>query len=435
MSRKYLDGAFASYKKPRIRDGALRRFLYIVFVTLLGVFLLVFLVGTNSGRGVGSKLSGEIDDSSDMTYNYSNFTRRINLPKQNDMSISMEKKNRLPPRNLDLYPKLAKDHIIVVLYVHNRPQYLQLVVSSLSQVVGINETLLIVSHDGYFEEMNKIVEGIKFCQVKQIFSPYSPHIFPDSFPGVSPSDCKDKDDPLKKHCEGTTDQYGNHRSPKIVSLKHHWWWMMNTVWDGLKETHGHSGHILFIEEDHFILPNAYRNLQLLTKLKPKKCPDCYAANLAPCDVKSRGEGWDSLIAERMGNIGYTFNRTVWRKIHRKRQEFCLFDDYNWDITMWVTVYPSFGSPVYSLRGPRASAVHFGKCGLHQGQGEKAACIDGGAAKVGIEEADKVINIKSDWGVHVRKNQEGYQAGFRGWGGWGDTRDHQLCLDFSKMYHS
>lgn len=435
MSRKYLDGAFASYKKPRIRDGALRRFLYIVFVTLLGVFLLVFLVGTNSGRGVGSKLSGEIDDSSDMTYNYSNFTRRINLPKQNDMSISMEKKNRLPPRNLDLYPKLAKDHIIVVLYVHNRPQYLQLVVSSLSQVVGINETLLIVSHDGYFEEMNKIVEGIKFCQVKQIFSPYSPHIFPDSFPGVSPSDCKDKDDPLKKHCEGTTDQYGNHRSPKIVSLKHHWWWMMNTVWDGLKETHGHSGHILFIEEDHFIFPNAYRNLQLLTKLKPKKCPDCYAANLAPCDVKSRGEGWDSLIAERMGNVGYTFNRTVWRKIHRKRQEFCLFDDYNWDITMWVTVYPSFGSPVYSLRGPRASAVHFGKCGLHQGQGEKAACIDGGAAKVGIEEADKVINIKSDWGVHVRKNQEGYQAGFRGWGGWGDTRDHQLCLDFSKMYHS
>lgn len=435
MSRKYLDGAFASYKKPRIRDGALRRFLYIVFVTLLGVFLLVFLVGTNSGRGVGSKLSGEIDDSSDMTYNYSNFTRRINLPKQNDMSISMEKKNRLPPRNLDLYPKLAKDHIIVVLYVHNRPQYLQLVVSSLSQVVGINETLLIVSHDGYFEEMNKIVEGIKFCQVKQIFSPYSPHIFPDSFPGVSPSDCKDKDDPLKKHCEGTTDQYGNHRSPKIVSLKHHWWWMMNTVWDGLKETHGHSGHILFIEEDHFIFPNAYRNLQLLTKLKPKKCPDCYAANLAPCDVKSRGEGWDSLIAERMGNVGYTFNRTVWRKIHRKRQEFCLFDDYNWDITMWVTVYPSFGSPVYSLRGPRASAVHFGKCGLHQGQGEKAACIDGGAAKVGIEEADKVISIKSDWGVHVRKNQEGYQAGFRGWGGWGDTRDHQLCLDFSKMYHS
>lgn len=435
MSRKYFDGAFASYKKPRIRDGALRRFLYVAFVTFLGIFLLVFLVGTNSSRDLLIKDSAGIDSSSQLSSNYFNSSGRINLPKQNEMSIFLDKKNRLPPRNLDLYPKLAKDHVIVVLYVHNRPQYLQLVVSSLSQVVGMNETLLIVSHDGYFEEMNKIVEGIKFCQVKQIFASYSPHIFPNSFPGVSPSDCKDKDDPVKKHCEGTTDQYGNHRSPKIVSLKHHWWWMMNTVWDGLKETHGHSGHILFIEEDHFIFPNAYRNLQLLAKLKPKKCPNCYAANLAPCDVKSRGEGWDSLIAERMGNVGYAFNRTVWRKIHRKGREFCLFDDYNWDITMWVTVYPSFGSPVYSLRGPKASAVHFGKCGLHQGQGEKAACIDDGVAKVGIEETDKVVNIKSDWGVQVRKNQEGYQAGFRGWGGWGDTRDHQLCLEFSKMYHS
>lgn len=46
---------------------------------------------------------------------------------------------------------------------------------------------------------------------------------------------------------------------------------MNTVWDGLKETKAHLGYILFIEEDHLILPNAYRNLQSLIKLKPEKC--------------------------------------------------------------------------------------------------------------------------------------------------------------------
>lgn len=86
------------------------------------------------------------------------------------------------PRNLDLYPTLAEDHIIVVLYVHNRPHYLHLVVSSLSQVLGINETLLIVSHDRYFEGMNKIVECIKFYQVKQIFAPFildNHYIFPN----------------------------------------------------------------------------------------------------------------------------------------------------------------------------------------------------------------------------------------------------------------
>ncbi|KAM0959023.1 hypothetical protein ACFX15_023651 [Malus domestica] len=426
----------AIIKKHRLKDAAaFRRFLPLVSITLLGVFLLMFLLRFNSISNFVTPSSDDFGEVSIRTGNRSHVRQILSLPKQTEFSLKLEKRNQLPPRNLDLYPSLAKDHITIVLYVHNRPQYLKVAVDSLSRVVGINETLLIVSHDGYFEEMNKVVEGVRFCQVKQIFAPYSPHVFPNSFPGVSPTDCKERDDAKTKHCTGTPDQYGNHRSPKIVSLKHHWWWMMNTVWDGLKETKDHNGHILFIEEDHYIYPNAYRNLQILTELKPQKCPHCYAANLAPCDVNARGEGWDSLIAERMGNVGYTFNRTVWRKIHKKTSEFCFFDDYNWDITMWATVYPSFGNPVFTLRGPRTSAVHFGKCGLHQGQGEAIACIDNGMVNFKLEEIDKVANINSDWEVQVFENQPGYKAGFKGWGGWGDKRDHRLCLSFAQMYHS
>nr|GLL23066.1 alpha-1,6-mannosyl-glycoprotein 2-beta-N-acetylglucosaminyltransferase [Ipomoea trifida] len=427
----------SSYRKGRIKDAAFRRLISWMLLIVLGVLLLLVLLRTNTISGLITNYRYEGFES----FEIEDFSRppptkkvklKLNLPKQNRMSISLEVRNQLPPRNMDLYPRLAKDHIVIVLYVHNRPKYLRVVVDSLSRVTGISETLLIVSHDGYFDEMNEVVEGIRFCQVKQIFSPYSPHIFNGSFPGVSPRDCKDKDDPAEKHCEGNPDQYGNHRSPKIVSLKHHWWWMMNTVWDGLRETRNHVGHILFIEEDHFIFPNAYRNLQLLAELKPRKCPDCYAANLAPSEVKSRGEGWDSLIAERMGNVGYAFNRTVWKKIHMKAAKFCAFDDYNWDITMWATVYPSFGTPVYTLRGPKTSAVHFGRCGLHQGA-DKVACIDNGAVSIDLLDDDKVINIKSDWGVHVHEHQSGYQAGFKGWGGWGDKRDRQMCMDFAKMY--
>uniref|UniRef100_A0A2P2IRR0 Alpha-1,6-mannosyl-glycoprotein 2-beta-N-acetylglucosaminyltransferase n=1 Tax=Rhizophora mucronata TaxID=61149 RepID=A0A2P2IRR0_RHIMU len=420
----------ANGKKSCLKARAFRRFLSLFFVTLLGALLPIVLLRTNS-----VSKSWYWNEALSPGYNYSRVGQILSLPRQNELSIRLEKLNQLPPRNTDLFPKLAKDHITIVLYVHNRPQYLKVVVDSLSRVVGIGETLLIVSHDGYFEEMNKIVQSIKFCQVKQIFAPYSPHVFPDSFPGVSRNDCKDKDDAAKKHCVGNPDQYGNHRSPKIVALKHHWWWMMNTVWDGLKETKGQSGHILFIEEDHFIFPNAYRNLQILTELKPQKCPDCYAANLAPSDVNSRGEYSDCLIAERMGNVGYSFNRTVWRKIHMKAREFCFFDEYNWDITMWATVYPSFGGPVHTLRAPRTSAVHFGKCGLHQGHGDKTACIDNGVVKIPVEGTDKVTNIDSKWDVYVYEHQAGYKAGFKGWGGWGDDRDRHLCLKFAEMYHS
>ncbi|KAJ4965073.1 hypothetical protein NE237_016922 [Protea cynaroides] len=416
----------AFYRKPRRKDEAFRRILPVVLITLWGIVLLTFLIRTVS-----------------FSHNYriSGSRLRTMLPRQTKLSILLENKNSLPPRNLDLFPNLAKDHITIVLYVHNRPQYLQVVVKSLSSVEGIHETLLIVSHDGYFQEMNKIVEEyktqpncIRFCQMKQIFAPYSPHLFPDSFPGVSPGDCRDKDRPSTNKCKGNPDQYGNHRSPKIVSLKHHWWWMMNTVWDGLGETRRHSGHILFIEEDHFIFPNAYRNLQILTELKPQKCPYCYAANLAPSVVNYMGEGWETLIAEKIGNVGYAFNRTVWRKIYSKARDFCFFDEYNWDITMSATVYPSFDSYVYTLRGPRTSAAHFGKCGLHHGQGEKSSCIDNGVMNISVEEVDKTANIKAEWGVHGYELQSDYEAGFKGWGGWGDERDRQLCLAFAHMYH-
>ncbi|KAI4326420.1 hypothetical protein MLD38_031738 [Melastoma candidum] len=425
-----------SCKKSRMKEAACRRFLSVVVVTVGGVLLLIFLLRAKSTVELAKEPAFDVNR---MEGNASDFSARVrsglNLPVQNELSLELERRNQLPPRNQDLFPSLAAGHVIIVLYVHNRPQYLQMVVESLSQVVGIGETMLIVSHDGYFQEMNKIIEGIRFCQVKQIFAPYSPHIFSNRFPGVSLNDCRDKDDAATNKCDGNPDQYGNHRSLKIVSLKHHWWWMMNTVWDGLAETHGHSGHILFIEEDHFIFPNAYRNLQALVKLKLKKCPSCYAANLAPSDVNSRGEGWASLIAERMGNVGYSFNRTVWRKIHRKAKEFCYFDEYNWDITMWATVYPSFGAPVYTLRGPKTSAVHFGKCGLHQGQAANKTCINNGVVKVALDEGDKVMNIDSNWDVRIFKHQPGYKAGFKGWGGWGDDRDRQLCLDFSQMYRS
>ena len=91
----------------------------------------------------------------------------INLPTPTKVSKKLLIRNALPPRNLDLFP-LKEDRVNIVLYVHNRPEYLRLVVDSLSAVEGINETLLVVSHDGFYEEMNAIVESIKFCQVSSV---------------------------------------------------------------------------------------------------------------------------------------------------------------------------------------------------------------------------------------------------------------------------
>eukprot|EP00897_Mesotaenium_endlicherianum_P010810 jgi/Mesen1/9758/ME000007S09817 len=163
--------------------------------------------------------------------------------------------------------------------------------------------------------MDELVRNATFCQVKQIYSPFSPHLFAGQFPARASGDCEGKySQEYDKTCAGDPDQFGSYRDPRIISLKHHWWWMMNTVWDGLPETRGFRGHVMFVEEDHFLFPNALRTAQRLVALKRTLCPECVAVHLAPMFDGHREMRWNALVVERMSNIGYTFNRSVWEHL-------------------------------------------------------------------------------------------------------------------------
>lgn len=61
--------------------------------------------------------------------------------------------------------KLKTDSVVMVIQVHDRAQYLQILVDSLRKVKKIEETLVIFSHDVYTEALNKIVQSIDFCPV------------------------------------------------------------------------------------------------------------------------------------------------------------------------------------------------------------------------------------------------------------------------------
>lgn len=90
--------------------------------------------------------------------------------------------------NLDRF-KLDDFKIVIVVQVHNRIFYLKLLIESLSNVRGIENVLLIFSHDLFDLKINRLIEEIKFCKVLQIFLPYSLQLYPNSFPGQSPNDC------------------------------------------------------------------------------------------------------------------------------------------------------------------------------------------------------------------------------------------------------
>ncbi|CAI5526794.1 unnamed protein product [Closterium sp. Naga37s-1] len=342
----------------------------------------------------------------------------------------------------------------------------QLLIPALSSPSAPIFPSLFNSHDGFFPAVDALIRSITFCCVKQIYFPLSLHLQNGSFPNRSPLDCppsssfkgrrdgqheeegqrkgqkngqetgqgKGQENGQKEGlengqeegqqeerkeegaCFGDVDQNGRYRDPHFMALK-------NTVWDGLSETNTFTGHMLFIEEDHLLFPNALAHLKSLIRVKNARCPECVAVTLAPSNVKSRGEsGLRAFVRERMGNVGYAFNRSVWKQIHKSHKYFCYFDDYNWDVSLSESIFhywrhsaqtPSFMSPFLcpfspspspppaheqyfcyfddynwdvslsesifhywrqssSLRWSAASAHHFGRCGLHSEKPEAPA---------------------------------------------------------------
>lgn len=67
--------------------------------------------------------------------------------------------------------------------------YLQHAIVSLAQARGIEDALLIFSHDYYDERINELVRSIDFCKTMQMFYPNSIQTHPNKFPGQSPEDC------------------------------------------------------------------------------------------------------------------------------------------------------------------------------------------------------------------------------------------------------
>ncbi|VDK68176.1 unnamed protein product [Cylicostephanus goldi] len=60
------------------------------------------------------------------------------------------------------------------------------------------------------------------------------------------------------------DKYGNYRVAKLTQIKHHWWWKMNFVFDGIFDRYALTEPwVLLLEEDHFVAPDALHVLGMI----------------------------------------------------------------------------------------------------------------------------------------------------------------------------
>ena len=123
-----------------------------------------------------------------------------NFTSEEVIKAEIKKRNKAEKiLNLDFFGPLNSNDIVVVVQVHKRFDYLKVVIESFSQAKEIENILLIFTHDIFNEEINKIVQEIKFCKVLQIFFPYSLQTHPHEFPGRDPLDCVGNVDKAKRN--------------------------------------------------------------------------------------------------------------------------------------------------------------------------------------------------------------------------------------------
>ncbi|XP_076651396.1 alpha-1,6-mannosyl-glycoprotein 2-beta-N-acetylglucosaminyltransferase isoform X1 [Halictus rubicundus] len=186
--------------------------------------------------------------------------------------------------NEEAFGPLATDAPVIVVQVHTRLIYLRHLIVSLAQAKGIEQTLLVFSHDVWHPDINYLVQSVDFCRVMQIFYPHSMQTHPHSFPGEDPNDCPRnirKEQALDLGCINAKhpDLYGHYREAKFTQTKHHWWWKANRVFDQLSITRNHTGMVLFLEEDHYVAEDFLHVLRLMERTCKHSCEKCNVLSL------------------------------------------------------------------------------------------------------------------------------------------------------------
>lgn len=337
--------------------------------------------------------------------------------------------------NAERFP--GEPQLVLVVQVHNRPEYLKLLIESLEKAAEVHSFLLIFSHDYFSEEMNSIVQGITFCKVLQIYFPFSTQLYVNEFPGQDPRDCPrdiSKENAVKKGCLNAHhhDSYGHYREAFITQTKHHWWWKLHFVWERVHVMQGYSGFVVFLEEDNYLLPDFYYFYKSMVDFKQKSCPDCDMLALGNHNDftdfsrhsnKVMTTGWMST----KHNIGMGISREMYYKLMGCNEVYCTYDDYNWDWTLQHLSGNCISKPIKVLVAQGSRVMHTGDCGLHQ----KDNCRPEWAMQRVEENLKKAKDDLFPASISLTAAEMPEHKAHMKNGGWGDVRDHSLCKNYAK----
>lgn len=326
--------------------------------------------------------------------------------------------NRPTVLNEDVFGTLEKvtPTRIIVIQVHQRPQYLRWLLHSLSRVRGIESALLVLSHSHIDADLVAAAREVCFCRAVRIFFPYSMQIWPDQFPG--------------DECGSQTNRTKCPREAKVTMAKHHWWWLHNFVFNEIfalakynATIDGREALALFVEEDTYLSPDALSVLDMMQRTRPQADILVLNDNNGRLGQKSSAR---ALLTHWVYTWGVAMGLRTWAKIARCAKMFCSYNDYNYDWSVQALGARCVPGQLITLVMQDSRLFHIGKCGgMHFKDATDCESLVRTvladlerAAKSGALFPSKLIVSENMARTFVSQ----------AFGGWTDPRDHQLCLD-------
>ncbi|CAD5216921.1 unnamed protein product [Bursaphelenchus okinawaensis] len=343
--------------------------------------------------------------------------------------------------NEEEFGKITPDNVesILVIQVHNRPEYLKYLIESLSKARGIQKSLLVFSHDIHHNEINQLIKSINFTRAIQIVYPNNIQLFPNKFPGQDPNDCPDriskaKAEEMKCNNWEWPDKYGNYRLSKLSQIKHHWWWKMNYVFDGIvKKYNLDEKYVMLLEEDHYVAPDVLYVLEKMIEHKEQDCEKCEVLCLGFYlkNYNRYNSDIDKLSVQKWfsskHNMGMAINLRTWTKVRECSQFFCTYDDYNWDWSMLQVSLKCLKEPFYTIVAKSPRVIHVGDCGVHTHKCNIRSSLDNA---LDLFKRDIFFPQTLSRSEVLKRSLKPSKPN----GGWGDKRDHELCINNTYPYN-
>ncbi|CDS40406.1 alpha 16 mannosyl glycoprotein [Echinococcus multilocularis] len=328
--------------------------------------------------------------------------------------------------NIDRFGK-ASPLFIIIIQVHQRYTHLLYLIESLRRVRGIEEALVVFSHDFFSPEINRMIAAIRFVRFTQIFFPYSRQIFLNSFPGPDPRDCHTRG---AKNClnHEWPDIAGNYRDARFAQVKHHWIWKLCFVINKMNISKSFNGQYILLEEDYIVLKDMLHVLSLAKKLNTSFDIIALGSYENLQTYNSSEILHETYWISSKHNMGMAFTKNLFQKLEPYWKNFCIYDDYNWDWSLYFIDRVCASEKLRVLHFKNCGRVfHTGSCGLHNKGSEcdnvEASVVGvmervarGGGSDEGLFPATLMVKMATVQRSAVPPN-----------GGWGDARDRALCL--------